>query len=92
VSVIEVVLVKAPDTPVTVTVDAPSVAVLLAVKVRALVLLVVFGLNAAVTPLGRPEADKATLPLKPFNGVTVMVLVPLFPCMMLRLLGDAPRE
>jgi len=29
------------------------------------------GLNDALTPLGRPETDKLTLPLKPFSGVTV---------------------
>ncbi len=31
------------------------------------------------------------LPLKPFCGVTVTVLVPLVPCVMLRLVGDAER-
>jgi len=63
-------------------------AVLLAVSVRTLVLVVLAGLNAeAVTPLGRPVTDSITLPVKPFCGVTVMVLVLLEPCM--RLLGDA---
>jgi len=52
---------------------------------------VLLGLNDAVTPLGRPDADKLTLPLKPFCGVTVMVLAPLAPCVMLKLLGDAER-
>jgi len=38
-----------------------------------------FVLNDGVTPLGRPDADKATLPLKPFWGTTLMVLEPLDP-------------
>ena len=44
-----------------------------------LVVVVGFGLNPAVTPFGNPEALKVTLPLKPFTGLTVMVLVPLLP-------------
>ena len=47
------------------------------------------GLNEAVTPAGRPEADKVTLLLKPFCGVTVIVLVPLAPSAMVKLFGDA---
>jgi hypothetical protein len=82
---------KPPDVPVMVTVAVPIAAVLLAVSVNVLVLVVVLGLNDAVTPLGRPDADKLTLPLKPFCGATVMVLTPLAPCVMLRLLGDAER-
>ncbi len=62
-----------------VTVTVPVVAVLLAASVSVLVLEVLAGLNAAVTPLGRPDADKLTLPAKPFCEVTVMVLVPLAP-------------
>jgi hypothetical protein len=49
-----------------VTVEVPVAAVLDAVRVRVLVLVVLDGLNAAVTPLGKPDADKATLPVKPF--------------------------
>ena len=85
------VLVKLPDEPVTVTVLVPGGAVLLAVNVNVLVLVVLLGLNNAVTPLGRPDADKLTLPLKPFRGVTVMVLVPLAPWTTVRLLGEAER-
>ena len=84
-----VVFVKLPDEPVMVTEAVPEVAVLLAVSVNVLVLAVLLGLNEAVTPLGRPDADKLTLPLKPFCGVTVMVLAPLAPWVMLRPLGDA---
>jgi hypothetical protein len=63
---IVVVLVKLPEMPVMVTVTVPVVAVLLAVSVNVLVLVVLLGLNDAVTPLGSPEADKLTVPLKPF--------------------------
>jgi hypothetical protein len=87
-----VVLVKPPDAPVMVTEAVPVVAVLLAVSVNVLVLVVLLGLNDAVTPAGRPDADKLTLPLKPFCGVTVMVLVPLAPCTIVKLLGDVERE
>jgi hypothetical protein len=89
-----VVLVKLPDTPVMVTVTVPVVAVLLAIRVNVLVLAVLLlpvlvGLNDAVTPLGRAEADKLTLLLKPFCGVTVTVLAPLPPCVSVKLFGDA---
>src|SRR5271154_3418485 len=75
-----VVFVKLPEVPVMVTVTVPEVAVLLAVSVNVLALVVLVGLNDAVTPLGRPDADKLTLPVKPFCGVTLIVLVPLAPC------------
>ena len=87
-----VVFVKLPDVPVTVSVTVPVVAVLLAVKVSVLLLAELLGLNDAVTPLGRPDADKLTLLLKPFSGVIVMLLVPLAPRTTLRVLGDAERE
>jgi len=86
---IAVAFVKLPDVPVIVTVTVPVAAVLPAVSVIVLVLAVLLGLNDAVTPLGSPEADKLTLPLKPFCGVTVIVLVPLPPCRIVTLLGDA---
>lgn len=62
-----------------VTVAVPVVAVLLAVNVSVLVVVAEAGLNDAVTPLGRPDADRLTLPVKPFTGVTVTVSVPLLP-------------
>jgi len=82
---------KPADEPVTVTVTVPVAALLLAVSVNVLVLVVVLGLNEAVTPLGRPDADKLTLPLKPFCGLTAMVLAPLAPCGIVKLLGDTER-
>ena len=60
-------------------------AVLLAVSVNLLLA------NEAATPLGKPEADSPTLPVKPFCGVVAMVLEPLAPCAIVRLLGDAER-
>jgi len=68
-----------------VTVEVPAAAVLLAVSVKVVLA------NEAVTPVGRPEADKATAPVKPLDGVVVIVLVPLAPCAIVRLLGDVDR-
>jgi hypothetical protein len=76
---IVVVCVRPPDVPVIVTVTLPVVAVLLAVNVSVLVLVVLLGMNDGVTPLGRPEAVRLTLPPKPLCGLTEIVLVPLLP-------------
>lgn len=84
-----VVAVKLPDVPVMVTVADPVVAVLLAVSVSTLVPVVGFVPKAAVTPLGRPDAARVTLPLNPPTSVTVMVLLPLPPCVIVRLLGES---
>jgi hypothetical protein len=92
VSWIVVVWVKVPEMPVTVTVAGPVAAVALAVKVSVLLLVAGLGLNFAVTPLGSPEAESVTLALKPFNGVTVIALVPWLPWMTVRLLGLADSE
>ncbi len=86
------VLVKLPDEPVIVRVTVPVATVLLAASVNVLVLAVLLGLNDAVTPVGRPDADKLTLLLNPFSGVTVMVLVPLAPCAIVTLVGDVESE
>src|SRR5215831_3717554 len=74
-----------------VMVAGPVVAVPLAVSVNALALVALLGLNDAVTPAGKPEADKLTLPLKPFCGVTVMVVDPVAPWTSVKLFGDAER-
>src|SRR5579863_9201525 len=74
-----VVCVMLPDVPVMVTVAAPVAADELAVSVSVLVVALV-EVKAAVTPLGRPDADKVTVPLKPPVGVTVIVLVLFPPC------------
>lgn len=46
-----------------------------AVKVSVLVVVAGLGLKSAVTPLGTPEADSVTGPLKPWAATMVMVLV-----------------
>ena len=74
-----------------VTVEVPAVATLLADSVSVLVPVVLIGVKDAVTPLGRPAANRAMLPVKLFAGVTVRVLVPLAPCVIARLTGDADR-
>ena len=74
-----------------VTVEVPVAAVLLAVSVNALVVFALGGLKAAVTPLGRPDAERATLPVKLFFGVIVIVLEPLAPCVADTLFGDVER-
>jgi hypothetical protein len=86
-----VLCVKLPEIPATVTVTVPAVAVLPAVSVSVLVVVAGFALNDAVTPLGNPDADKLTPAAKPFWGVTVILLVPFVPCVMVKLLGDAER-
>jgi hypothetical protein len=62
--------VKLPEVPVTVTVAVPAVTEVPAASVRVLVPVVLAGLKDAVTPLGRPDAARLTLPLKPFSGLT----------------------
>jgi hypothetical protein len=86
-----VVRVRLPDVPVMVTVAVPVTAVAPAVKVSVLLLVAGSGLNAAVTPLGKPAAERVTLPLKPFAGVMLIVLVPLLPCVIVTALGEAER-
>jgi hypothetical protein len=78
-----------PETPVMVTALVPVVAVLLAVSVSVLVPVAGFGLNAAVTPVPKPLADSVTLPAKPLDGVTVIVVVPCDDRVMVKLAGDA---
>jgi len=85
-----VVAVKLPDVPVMVIVAGPVVAVLLAVNVNVLVDVALVELNVAVTPFGTPVAERATVPLKPFSGDTVTVVLPLAPpCVTVTLAGDA---
>jgi hypothetical protein len=73
--------VSVPEVPVIVTITGPpSVAVLLAVSVIVLELVVGFGENDAVTPLGNPVAASMTLPANPPAPVKVIVFDPLPPC------------
>ena len=59
-------------------------AVLLAVSVSTLEVVDDAGLKEAVTPLGNPDTVKATLPVNPPVSATVIVSVPLAPCLILR--------
>ncbi len=74
-----VLAVRVPEVPLIVTVDVPAVAELLAVSVSTLDAAVGFVPNDAVTPLGKPEAVRVTLPLNPPAPVTVIVSVALLP-------------
>jgi hypothetical protein len=88
----DVVWVREPLVPVIVTVAAPKVAVLEAVRVSVLLVPVTdAGLKLAVTPLGKPLAVMATVPVNPPVRVIVMVLVPLAPRFTVRLDGLAER-
>lgn len=87
--VILAVPVSAPETPVSVRIALPGVAFVPARMVSAVVRALAAGLKAAVTPAGNPAAEKLTLALKPFCGVTVMVLAAVPPAVRLRLAGDA---
>lgn len=89
VSEIVVVAVRLPEVPVIVTVDVPVVAVEEAVSVNTLLPVVGLVPNPAVTPLGKPDAASVTLPVNPSTSVTVIVLVPLLPCVTVKLLGEA---
>jgi hypothetical protein len=80
-----VLAVVVPEVPVMVTVTGPpTVAVLLAASVSTLEVVDDVGLNEAVTPLGSPDTVKATLPVNPPVSATVMVSVPLAPCVTLK--------
>ena len=84
-----VVWLKEPETPVMVTVLFPVAAVLLTTNVSVLVLVVEVGLNDAVTPVPRPEAEKVTLPAKPLDGVIVIFDVSCDPRLTFKLAGEA---
>ena len=86
---IVVVLVRLAHTPLMVSVNVPIAAVALALRVSVLLLAVPGGLKDAATPLGRPEADKLTMPLNPLSGLMLMTLVAVFPWTTLKLPGEA---
>ena len=82
---------RLPDLPRTLTLKVPVIAELLTVSVTVLLEVEGLGLKEAVTPVGRLDAEKLTVPVKPFVGWMVIVLVPVLPRATLRLLGDAER-
>ena len=67
---------KLPEVPVMVTLETPIAAVPPALRVRVVEAGSGLELKDAVSPVGRPDAEKVTLPVKPFRGNTVMVLKP----------------
>ncbi len=66
---------RLPDVPVTVKLVLPTNAELLALNVSTLYPLAGLGDKEAVTPLGRPETERFTLPVKPYIGFTLMYAV-----------------
>jgi hypothetical protein len=67
---------RSPHVPVTVTLYVPVARMELAVKVSVLVPVVLLGLSEAVRPLGAPDTDILTVPLKKLTGFTLIVLAP----------------
>ena len=61
-----IVALSAPDVPVIVTTLWPMLAELLAVKVSVEYPVVGLGEKDAVTPFGKPETARFTLPVKPY--------------------------
>jgi hypothetical protein len=51
-----------------------------------------FGLKVAVTPEGKPDANRLTLPVKPPEGVTEIVVFPPLPWTTVTLEGEAESE
>src|SRR5581483_408126 len=88
-----VVCVTPPPLAVTVTFDVPTAAVLLAVNVSVELpppgAAIEAGLKLAVTPAGKPEAERATAELKPPLTVVEMAVLPELPCVTDKLAGDA---
>jgi hypothetical protein len=66
VSAIVALLVRLPEVPVTVTVYVPGTGVVPGFSVSVVFAALLAELNEGVTPLGAPDTEKATLPVKPF--------------------------
>jgi hypothetical protein len=74
--VIVILLLRVPETPETLTENVPVAALAFAEKVSWLVVVAGLVPNVAVTPLGKPDAVKFTLPLNPFAGLMLIVVNP----------------
>lgn len=84
-------LVSPPEIPFTVMGKLPAVAVLRAANVIWLAP-AAFGFpKDAVTPLGSPDADRLTLPLKPLRGLTITAPTAVDPRSSPRLAGIKDR-
>jgi hypothetical protein len=86
-SVSVVVAIRLPEVPVIVSVLVPTSALLLDVRVSVLARVVGLGEKLAVTPLGKPDTEKFTLPVNPYSGLTEMVAVLDVPWPRIRLPG-----
>lgn len=85
-------MVKLPEVPVTVTVTEPVAATAEAIKVKVLLDVALLGLKDPVTPAGRPDTARVTLPLKPFRGAIVIAVLTLAPCTTVTEPGAANSE
>ena len=79
VRVSDAVLLRLPEVPVIVMAAVPKVAELAALSFSVLVVVVLAWLKDAVTPVGRPVATRATIPVNLLCGMMVIVLFPLAP-------------
>jgi hypothetical protein len=91
ISAIVTVLVRLPETPVTVTMPPPLATELAAPSVKVLAVCVGFELKTALTPAGSPLAVKRTVLLKPYSGLTEIVLLTFPPPTNMMLAGAAER-
>ena len=57
---------RLPDVPVTVTLYCPMLAELLAIRVMLLLPVIGFGAKDEITPLGKPDTERVTLPVNPY--------------------------
>jgi hypothetical protein len=79
-----------PDVPVITIVDTPVGVFALDVKVNVVPVALALGLKLAFTPLGRPDAENDTTPLKPLNGTTMIWLCAMVPTSWNKLNGNEP--
>src|ERR1700693_558372 len=77
--------VRVPHVPVTVICVALTTAELAADRVSVLAVVIVAGLNDAVTPAGKPVTPNTTGPLKPPCGTTLNAVLPVAPAATLTL-------
>lgn len=68
-----------PEVPVMVRAYCPGTVELLMVSVNVLFVVAGFGDHDAVTPLGRLDTDRFTLPLNPYCGYTPTLVVATVP-------------
>lgn len=85
-------LVKLPDVPVMVGVKEPVAAVPVADRVKRLLVVAGFVSNVALTPFGKPDTARLTLPLKPLRALMEIVVEPEAPWRMATPAGDAERR